>query len=118
MGWSSTDLEHMRAALDQAKLGVANREVPVGAVVVYDGKIIGRGYNRSIQDCDPTGHAEIMALRAAAKVLNNHRLAGASIYVTLEPCAMCMGAISEARVARIVFGAYDNKAAPRVVVST
>lgn len=109
MGWSEADREHMRAALAQARAAAENGEIPVGAVVVYDGKVIAAAHNRTIQDHDPSGHAEIVALRAAAKAQQNHRLNGATLYVTLEPCAMCIGAIAEARLTRVVFSAYDPK---------
>ena len=84
-------------------------EVPVGAVVVIDAKVVGEGANRTLTDTDPTAHAEVVALRAAAKTVGNHRLTGATLYVTLEPCAMCAGAISHARVGRVVMGARDEK---------
>lgn len=109
MGWSETDLESMRAALELAQRAAACGEIPVGAVIKIGGDIIGAGHNRTIIDHDPSAHAEIQALRAAANERRNHRLTGASLYVTLEPCAMCMGAIAEARVSRVVFGAYDPK---------
>ena len=99
----------MRQAFAEAEVAASVGEVPVGAVVVSNGEIVGRGLNRPIQDSDPTAHAEIMALRAAATAVNNYRLPGTTIYVTLEPCAMCMGAMLHARVARVVFGAYDEK---------
>jgi len=100
----------MQLALEQALLAQQLGEVPVGAVIVdRDGEIIGTGFNRTIQDHDPTGHAEVIALRAAAKHLSNYRILGATLYVTLEPCAMCMGAILHARLARVVFGASDPK---------
>lgn len=99
----------MRQAFAEAEVAASVGEVPVGAVVVSNGEILGRGLNRPIQDSDPTAHAEIMALRAAATAVNNYRLPGTTIYVTLEPCAMCMGAMLHARVARVVFGAYDEK---------
>ena len=110
MSWADTDVAHMRAALAEAEKGGDSSEVPVGAVVVIDGKIIAAGHNKTITNQDPSGHAEIVALRAAAAIKENHRLPGASLYVTLEPCAMCMGAIAQARVSRVVFGAYDPKA--------
>jgi len=110
MGWSDVDLDHMRAALEQAEQAAAIGEVPVGAVVVFDGNTLGAGHNRLICDHDPSAHAEILALRAAASERQNYRLTGATVYVTLEPCVMCMGAIAEARVSRLVFGAYDPKA--------
>ena len=109
MGWSDADRAFMRAAFDEAQAAGESGEVPVGAVVTFNGKVIGSGHNRTISDCDPSGHAEIVALRAAAATQNNHRLTGATLYVTLEPCTMCVGAIAEARVSRVVFGAYDPK---------
>jgi tRNA(adenine34) deaminase len=99
----------MRAALDLASEAAAAGEVPVGAVVVKDGEIIGRGYNRPITTSDPTAHAEIIALREAARSLGNYRLTGCELYVTLEPCAMCVGAMVHARLARVVYGAADPK---------
>ena len=108
--WSPDDTEFMRAALAEATVAAVEGEVPVGAVVVIDGDIIATGYNRSVHDADPSGHAEIIALRAAADERGNHRLTNATLYVTLEPCIMCVGAIAQARVARVVFGAYDKKA--------
>lgn len=101
----------MRLALEQARLAEAAGEVPVGACILGpDGNIAGVGQNRVIRDQDPTAHAEIVALRAAGRVLGNYRLEGCSIYMTLEPCAMCSGAMIHARVARLVFGALDPKA--------
>lgn len=99
----------MRVALDQARLAGSVDEVPVGAVVVMAGEIVGRGFNQPISRRDPTAHAEIMALRDAAARLGNYRLPGGTLYVTLEPCVMCTGAIMHARVARVVFGARDPK---------
>jgi tRNA(adenine34) deaminase len=99
----------MRAALDLARQAAALDEVPVGAVLVLDGRIIGAGSNQPIRGADPTAHAEIMALRDAGRRLNNYRLPGSTLYVTLEPCVMCSGAILHARVARVVFGARDPK---------
>jgi tRNA(adenine34) deaminase len=99
----------MQAALALAEEAAAHGEVPVGAVVVKDGAIIGRGYNRPITASDPTAHAEIVALREAAAALGNYRLTGCELYVTLEPCAMCVGAMVHARLARIVYGASDPK---------
>ncbi|MEP7068913.1 MAG: tRNA adenosine(34) deaminase TadA [Usitatibacter sp.] len=101
--------EYMRAALDLASQAAAAGEVPVGAVVVKDGAIIGRGSNRPITASDPTAHAEIVALREAAAALGNYRLIGCELYVTLEPCVMCVGAMVHARIARIVYGAADPK---------
>lgn len=99
----------MRAALELAREARAAGEVPVGAVVVSEGRIIGRGYNRPISAHDPTSHAEINALREAARSMGNYRLAGCTLYVTLEPCAMCAGAMMHARIARLVYGAQDPK---------
>ena len=99
----------MRAALDQARRAQAAGEVPVGAVVAKDGLIIGAGFNAPISGRDPTGHAEILALRNAAATLGNYRLPGCELYVTLEPCAMCVGAMLHARIARLIFGATDPK---------
>jgi tRNA(adenine34) deaminase len=108
--WSPADTEFMRAALRQAAEADTAGEVPVGAVVVTGREIVGRGWNRTIQDRDPSAHAEVIALREAAAAVGNHRLTGATLYVTLEPCAMCVGAMLQARIARLVFGAYDAKA--------
>jgi tRNA(adenine34) deaminase len=103
------DQTFMRLALDQAHNAWALGEVPVGAVVVKDGAVIATGFNQPIGHSDPTAHAEIQAIRAASDWLGNYRLAGCSLYVTLEPCAMCAGAIQQARIARLVFGAADPK---------
>lgn len=105
----SADEAFMRAALEQAQCAWEQGEVPVGAVVVKDGVVIARGYNQPIGKHDPTAHAEIVALRAAAEVLGNYRLPGCELYVTLEPCVMCSGAMMHARLARIVYGAPDPK---------
>jgi tRNA(adenine34) deaminase len=99
----------MQEALELARRAAQAGEVPVGAVVVRDGEIIGRGYNQPILRCDPSAHAEIMALRDAAQHANNYRLTNCELYVTLEPCCMCVGAILHARVARVFFGAADAK---------
>jgi tRNA(adenine34) deaminase len=99
----------MREAMGLAEEAARNGEVPVGAVVVKDGQVIGRGWNRPISAADPTAHAEIVALREAASHLGNYRLAGCDLYVTLEPCAMCVGAMLHARLARVIFGASDPK---------
>ena len=104
-----SDEAFMRRAIELARSARAEGEVPVGSVVVVDGKIVGEGWNRPISSCDPTAHAEIQALRAAACVLKNYRLAGAPLYVTLEPCEMCLGAMFHARIARAVFGPADPK---------
>ena len=103
------DQQFMRAALALAEQAAAAGEVPVGAVVVRDGRVIGRGYNRPITSSDPTAHAEIVALREAAAAESNYRLPGCDIYVTLEPCAMCVGAIVQARLGRVIYGARDPK---------
>lgn len=103
------DLSLMREALRLAAEGAAQGEVPVGAVVVKDGTIVGRGYNAPISEKDPSAHAEIRALREASQNLRNYRLEGCSLYATLEPCAMCAGAIMHARIARLVYGASDPK---------
>jgi tRNA(adenine34) deaminase len=99
----------MQQALSQAHNAWALGEVPVGAIVVKDGQVIATGFNQPIGTHDPTAHAEIMALRAAAEILGNYRLPGCELYVTLEPCAMCSGAMMHARLSRIVFGASDPK---------
>jgi tRNA(adenine34) deaminase len=99
----------MREALSLAAQAAAAGEVPVGAVVVKDGRVVGRGSNRPITSSDPTAHAEIVALREACAALGNYRLPGCELYVTLEPCAMCVGAMVHARIARVVFGARDPK---------
>jgi len=106
---SSNDERFMRLALEAACEAERAGEVPVGAVLVADGEVIARGFNRTIADCDPTAHAEIVALRDAARALDNYRLTGTTLYVTIEPCAMCAGAILHARVARLVYGADDPK---------
>jgi tRNA(adenine34) deaminase len=104
------DVRYMQRALELAQRAEQGNEVPVGAVVVVDGVVVGEGWNRPIACHDPTAHAEIVALRAAAAQLINYRLAAATLYVTLEPCAMCIGAALNARVSRVVFGAWDQKA--------
>lgn len=103
------DTAFMREALKLASEAAGQSEVPVGAVVVKDGAIVGRGFNSPISENDPSAHAEMRALREAAKALGNYRLEGCSLYVTLEPCAMCAGAITHARIARLVYGAADPK---------
>ena len=99
----------MEEALEEARAAERAGEVPVGAVLTLDGQVIGRGSNRTLRDTDPTAHAEIVALRAGARAVGNHRILGATLYVTIEPCAMCAGAIIQARIARLVFGADDPK---------
>lgn len=101
--------QFMQVALDLAKQAAINGEVPVGAVVVNNGEIIGRGSNAPIRLSDPSAHAEIQALRDAAKTINNYRLIDCTLYVTLEPCVMCTGAIQHARIAKLVYGASDPK---------
>ena len=103
------DETFMRRALELAQRAQSEGEVPVGAVVVLDEKIIGEGWNRPISASDPTAHAEVQAMRAAASKVKNYRLLGATLYVTLEPCAMCVGAMFHARIRRVVFGAADPK---------
>ena len=105
----ANDEVFMQAALDLARQAAALDEVPVGAVLVVGGEIVGRGFNQPITRRDPTAHAEIMALRDAAQKLANYRLPESTLYVTLEPCVMCTGAIMHARVSRVVFGARDPK---------
>lgn len=109
-GNSGSDVGYVRRALELARRARALNEVPVGALVVLDGEVVGEGWNQPIAVHDPTAHAEIIALRAAAIRCNNYRLEGAALYVTLEPCAMCIGAATNARVSRVVFGAWDLKA--------
>jgi len=104
------DREAMQAALAEARLAVEAGEVPIGAVVVHEGVIVARGQNRVLRDLDPTAHAEIVAMRAAALSVGNYRLNGCTLYVTLEPCAMCAGAMIHARLDRLVFAASDPKA--------
>ncbi len=110
MSWADTDIHLMRAAIAEAEKARVSKEIPVGAIVAWSGNIIGEGFNRTIQDSDPSAHAEVVAIRNAAAGQKNHRLTGATMYVTLEPCAMCVGAMIQARIQRLVFGAYDPKA--------
>ena len=105
-----TDEAFMRRALELAQRAQAEGEVPVGAIVALEEKILGEGWNRPIAAADPTAHAEIQAMRAASAALSNYRLTGATLYVTLEPCVMCAGAMFHARIGRVVFGASDPKA--------
>lgn len=106
----SSDEQFMRAALEEARVAESLGEVPVGAVLVLEGKIVARAHNRNILDHDPSGHAEMVVMREAAKKLKNHRLGGCELFVTMEPCAMCAGAIVHARIGRLVYGANDPKA--------
>jgi tRNA(adenine34) deaminase len=105
-----TDLDSMQAALNEARQAAEAGEVPIGAVVVREGAIVARGQNRVLRELDPTAHAEIVALRAAAAAIGNYRLTGCTLYVTLEPCAMCAGAMIHARLDRLVYAAADPKA--------
>jgi tRNA(adenine34) deaminase len=105
-----TDLDFMQAALAQARLAAEAGEVPVGAIIVREGAIVASGQNRVLRDLDPTAHAEIVVLRAAAEAIGNYRLLGCTLYVTLEPCSMCAGAMIHARLDRLVFAAFDPKA--------
>jgi tRNA(adenine34) deaminase len=100
----------MRLALGQARLGGSRGEVPVGAVIVHEGKVVAAAHNRPIAESDATSHAEVLAIRAACHQLHAYRLAGAKLYVTLEPCVMCLGAAINARLDRLLFGAWDEKA--------
>jgi tRNA(adenine34) deaminase len=106
-----TDLQYMQLTLEEARLAAEAGEVPIGAVLVQvaDGKVLARAGNRTIRDCDPTAHAEIVVLREASRALSNYRLSSTTMYVTLEPCVMCAGAIIQARVPRVVYGADDPK---------
>jgi tRNA(adenine34) deaminase len=104
-----TDFAFMEVALEEARTAAANGEVPVGAVIVIGDRIISRAGNRTIAECDPTAHAEVLALRSAAAAVGNYRRLGSSMYVTIEPCAMCAGAIIQARIGRLIYGAEDAK---------
>lgn len=106
---SEQDIQFMRKALAEASEAARRGEVPIGAVIVAGEKIIAAAGNRTITDCDPTAHAETVALRAAAKEIGNHRLGAVTVYVTIEPCAMCAGAMVQARISRVVYGADDPK---------
>lgn len=107
---SPPDQEFMLVALAEARDAARKGEVPIGAVLVMNGSIVARAGNRTITDCDPTAHAEMIVLREAARIIGNYRLLGAALYVTIEPCAMCAGAMIQARIARLVYGADDPKA--------
>ena len=104
-----SDADWMREALAEARAAAERGEVPIGAMLVMGGREIARGHNRTIADCDPTAHAEMIALRAAARAVANYRLTGATLYVTVEPCAMCAGAMIQARIARLVYGCAEPK---------
>jgi tRNA(adenine34) deaminase len=106
---SESDLNFMHAALEEARTAAERGEVPIGAILVHEGQIIARAYNRTLTDNDPTAHAEMVAIRAAAQTIGNHRLNGTSLYVTVEPCAMCAGALIQARVARLIYGCAEQK---------
>jgi len=105
----NADIEFMRQALAEARESGASGEVPVGAVLVHEGRILARAGNRTIRDCDPTAHAEIVALREAARIVGNYRLTDTTLYVTIEPCSMCAGAMIQARVPRLVYGAAEPR---------
>jgi tRNA(adenine34) deaminase len=107
---SADDERWIEAAIEQAKAGALQNDVPVGAVVVHEGRSIGEASNRTMRDMDPTAHAEVLAMRYAARSLGRWQLTGCTLYVTLEPCAMCAGAVVLARIDRLVFGAWDEKA--------
>ena len=105
----NADIEFMRQALAEARESGTSGEVPIGAVLVHEGRILARAGNRTIRDCDPTAHAEIVTLREAAKIIGNYRLANTTLYVTIEPCSMCAGAMIQARVPRLVYGAAEPR---------
>jgi len=107
--WSGDDIYFMKLALEEGERADRKDEVPIGAVLVLDGQLVARGHNCPVTSHDPSAHAEIMALRSAGAWLHNYRMVGATLYVTLEPCLMCYGALLQARVARVVFGAADPK---------
>jgi len=106
----STDTLFMSRALELAQRAAEYSEVPVGAVIVHQGNIVGEGYNQPISSCDPTAHAEVVAMRQACVSLNNYRLTGCELYVTIEPCTMCVGAMVHARIKRVIFGALEPRA--------
>jgi tRNA(adenine34) deaminase len=118
MDTDNTDAYWMQFALQQAQLAAQCGEVPVGAVLVKDDEIIGAGFNQPISSCDPTAHAEVVALRAAAKCLSNYRLPDTTLYVTIEPCTMCVGALIHARIKRVVFGALEPRAGSIISAQT
>jgi tRNA(adenine34) deaminase len=115
--FSERDLYWMHSALDLAKIAANRQEVPVGAVLVFEDRLIGEGFNSPISSCDPTAHAEIIAIRQGALACHNYRLMNSTLYVTLEPCIMCMGAIAQARIQRVIFGAADIKGGEMMKVS-
>jgi tRNA(adenine34) deaminase len=104
-----SDIQFMKLALREAAAAADAGEVPIGAVIVHDSKVLASSGNRTIRDCDPTAHAEIIVIREAAKLLGNYRLSGTTLYVTLEPCSMCAGAMIQARIPRLAYGADDPK---------
>jgi tRNA(adenine34) deaminase len=106
---TDVDVSFMRVALEEARAAATEGEVPIGACLVHDGKVLARSSNRTIRDCDPTAHAEIIAIRKAARLLGNYRMARTTLYVTVEPCSMCAGAIIQARIPRLVYGADEPK---------
>lgn len=108
-GVTEQDEKWMRIALEEARAAAAEGEVPIGAVLVNQGEQVARGHNRTISECDPTAHAEMLALREGARRLKNHRLGGTTLYVTVEPCAMCAGAMIQARIERVVYGCAEPK---------
>lgn len=108
--WPQADIDNMREALAEAEQAASEGEIPVGAVVVANGVVIASGRNSSVASHDPSAHAEIVALRKAGEARANYRLSDATLYVTLEPCVMCTGAIAQSRIGRVIFGAYDKKA--------
>jgi len=105
----NSDTQFMSYAIEEAHAAAAAGEVPIGAILVHEGKILTRAGNRTIRDCDPTAHAEIVVLRETSRLIGNYRLAGMTLYVTIEPCSMCAGAMIQARIARLVYGADDPK---------
>jgi tRNA(adenine34) deaminase len=104
-----SDSDFMQMALEEAKAAAVAGEVPIGAVMALDGIVLARSGNRTIRDCDPTAHAEIIVMREAARLVRNYRLANVALYVTIEPCSMCAGAMIQARIARLIYGADDPK---------
>ena len=109
MGFADADNLFMQLALEEARAAAIAGEIPIGALLVHDGKVLARSGNRTIRDCDPTAHAEIVVIREAAAALCNYRMSGTTLYVTIEPCSMCAGAIIQARIPRLVYGADDPK---------